>query len=118
MPVGGTNFVPWYAFWALIVVPLLVVFVFVGFLFRRLAPKRPHLFRRVVVVANVVFLLWTTATALHLVGVIPSSRLGPLPLIGGTFLGLVFHFAWWLIADVLLAVAWWSSGLSRRATAT
>ena len=107
--------VTWFVYWAWFVVPLLVVFMTAGALAGRFRPISRSSFRRMFLVVNVVFLLWTAASWLMFAGVIPHWDQGRYLLIGaGSPLGVAFHFAWWLIADVLLAVSWKMSRLNRR----
>ncbi|HCO02286.1 MAG TPA: hypothetical protein DIT48_02750 [Actinobacteria bacterium] len=74
-------------------------------------------FRQVVVVVNLIFLLWSAASWMRYGGLLPHWRLGDYLLIGaGSPLGVLFHFAWWFIADALLALAWVAARVTRRAS--
>src|SRR5207245_3013710 len=105
-----------YDFWAAFIFPLIAIFALVGTLSGRFSPVTGHGFRRILLVVNVIFLLWTAASWLEFGGVIPDWEPGRFLLYGaGSLLGVVIHFAWWLIADLLLGIAWLATWLERRA---
>ena len=111
---------PWYLYWARFVIPLVATFALGGALAGRFAPVTAPTFRRLFIGVNVIFLLWSAASWLQYGGLIPDWETGTrFLLIGaGSPLGVLIHFAWWLIADVLLALAWIASRFMRRAAAS
>ena len=91
--------------WWAATMPAIVLAVILGLA----VPVSPTGWRRTFLAVNCVFVLWTLLTVLRYFEVLP-----PLPwwtLMNVTLLGLILHFVWWLLADVLLGLLWLTNRL-------